>query len=182
MKKLICVLISIAVVISALPVFAAAGESVFVFLKTAEKVIGNNYSNDNLPSFDADIKNTGTSAAEVTYKACALNSGGETVWSESGKTTVAAKSKATIRFVVDEKYYGVMTARISVAAGGKTVSASLPYTMSNHSADMPNNKKFGAVTHLNRGRGTIEDAVFLMKNAGIVIMRGEDMSWGEFEA
>lgn len=181
MRKIICVLISIILIFGAVPAFADEN-NIYVFLKTAGKTIGNNYTNDNLPCFDADIKNTGSTAKTVDYLAYAKNSGGETVWSKNGRVTVEPSGKVTLRLTVDKKYYGVMTMNIDVTAAGDTVSASLAYTMSNHSADMPNNKKFGTVTHFSRGRGTVEEAAVLMKNAGIGIMRGEDMAWGSFEA
>lgn len=183
MKKIISVLTAMMLSFSLcadVVCFANSGD-IKVNISTADNIVGNNFYKDNMPEFSVDIENSTANTQTGEYTVKAINSNGETVWSLNDSINLTAGERVKKKIRVPVEYYGVMTFRAEVKVNGSSVSESVPYTLSNHTSDMPNNKRFGVATHLSRGRGTIEDAAPLMKNAGIGIMRGEDMAWSVFE-
>jgi len=149
---------------------------------TPEKTVGNNFYNDKMPEFDITYKNRlpYKKTLDVNYKVTA--SDGSFVHESDTKIEVGAYESVVHKLKINEKYYGVMTIDLTYTDElGKTYSDKIRYTLSNHSDDMPKNKRFGVVTHLNKGRGELDKKIELMSDGGIGNMRGSDLAWGDVE-
>lgn len=149
---------------------------------TPEKTVGNNFYNDKMPEFDITYKNRlpYKKTLDVNYKVTA--SDGSFVHESDTKIEVGAYESVVHKLKIKGKYYGVMTVDLTYADElGKTYSDKIRYTLSNHSDDMPKNKRFGVVTHLNKGRGELEKKVEIIADGGIGNLRGSDLAWGDVE-
>ncbi len=183
MKKFLSIIIAFMLCFSYIgniSVFAET-KALDIEITVAEDIVGNNFYKDDMPQFTVSIKNVSATAQECEYIAKAVNSNNKQVWSMSDSVNIGAGETMTKEIKVPVEYYGVMTFKIEADANGDTVLAEMPYTLSNHTSDMPHNMKFGTTTHWNRGRGDIDKSIKLMTGAGIGNMRSEDLMWPEFE-
>lgn len=153
-----------------------------VSYKTPEGTVGNNFYNDAMPEFDITYKNRlpYKKSLDVNYKVTA--SDGSFVHESNTKLEVDADAETVHKLKISEKYYGVMTIDLTYTDElGNKYSDKIRYTLSNHSGDMPKNKRFGVVTHLNQGRGELDKKVELIADGGIGNLRGSDLAWGDVE-
>ncbi len=162
----------------------SAGLSPFYTSYTvAESVVGNNFTKDEPPKFNITLANRTdrTVNAEVRYYTRIKD--GETTWSSpSENVTLETTGKTAKSVEVGRLYYGRMDFVTEITANGVTYTNVIPYTMTNHTSDMPNNHRFGVSAHMSRGWGEPKKIIKLLKQAGIGWVRDEIPKWSEVEA
>lgn len=144
--------------------------------------IGNNFSNDQKPVFSVSYTNRTDSrkTVQITYASEVKN--GNRIWSENGGTiSLEAGESIEREIAVSKPYYGRLDFLVVLSDGEEQWIKSAPYTMTNHSGDMPNHNRFGVVTHIGKGKGNADDLIPLMKQAGIGWIRDEMPSWPSVE-
>ncbi len=180
MKRFFILILAIILCFCSIGQIAFAEDIIDVSVSIADDIIGNNFYKDNPPCFNVSIKNLSSESQECLYIAKAINADGFEVGKISGIINVESGETAKQELYMP-LYYGVLTFSLEVSTDGDIFNTEIPYTLSNHTADMPNNKRFGVTNHFNRGYGDLTKGVKLMTGAGIGAMRGEDLMWPEFE-
>lgn len=159
-------------------------DPVYVDYSIAENVIGNNFFTDKKPEFELTFSNRlpEEKTYRVTYQVKTKD--GESVGEGiSGALTLAGNEITEKSFSPNAGKFGVMELEITFSSNeGREFKKVIPFTYSNRDTTKPLNKTIGVSTHMNRGRGTPEEIIPLAADAGIGIVRGEDFSWGGFEA
>lgn len=154
---------------------------VYIKAEAKEGIVGNNFYADNMPEFNISFKNrlsTGTSC-DISYKA--KDSYGNTVWENEDVIELSAKGEAQQSINISARRFGVMELEITILADGKSFTKKVPYTLSNHTADMPGNMRAGTSAHISSGREGIDETAALLKGAGIGNLRDESLGWGTVE-
>ena len=154
-----------------------------VTIDVPEGTVGNNFYADKMPEFDITYKNRIPYKKTLDVKYNVTASDGVNVYNGTAKIEAEPYEEIKEKLRIDSEYFGVMTLDVTYTdEKGAEYSCGTRYTLSNHSCDMPNNKRVGVSVHIDKKRGEADKMVALMKNAGIGNMRGSDVAWGTIEA
>ena len=145
---------------------------------TADDIIGNNFTTDNPPRFDITFTNRCERRAVGNIRYVVQTKDGTEVM-RLGDETFNLNPNEEITKTVTSKtpYYGRLDLCIKMSLFNKTYIKKIPYTMIRHSADMPNNYRFGVAAHLSKSRGEAVYMIPLLKTAGIGWYRDEMPVW-----
>lgn len=159
---------------------------VYVRADAPETVISNNFSKDDPARFNLTLTNRLKEAvdAKIFYRVY-TNYKPELVWSsEDSAENISIPAGGTINhsMKVGREYYGRLNLDIVTVVDGKEYKRTVPYTMSNHTKDMPVNKNSGIAGHLGSGRGSVDLTLPLLNLAGIGWLRDNySLQWGNIE-
>lgn len=154
---------------------------VYIKAATEEDIVGNNFYSDSMPSFNMTFRNRLNSPKEYLVTYTAENQEGTTVWTKNSELSLGANGTYEEKVNITAKYYGVMKLIITVDDGENTYTKTVSYTLSNHTSDMPNNKRSGVRIALASGKDTLDEMVSVIKGAGIGNARGEELNWASIE-
>ena len=138
---------------------------------------------DRMPRFIINFSNRLAKKQQYNITYTAVDNDGRVFWCHSDTLILPPSGHAERNITIDRKHFGVMKLRVELVniTSGARLQKIVPFTLSNHTSDMPLNRKFGVCGHLNRGRGKVEAVIPLMASAGIGNYRGEDLVWNDFE-
>lgn len=154
---------------------------VFISAATDSEVVGNNFYADKMPKFEVEFKNRLNRPKEFSVTYTAQTSDGRLAWSKKSELLLGADGSEEQTIDITAKQFGVMELVIEIDDGGRIYTKTVPYTLSNHTSDMPNNKRSGVHTAYSSGKETVPEAISVMKGAGIGNARGEELSWAMVE-
>lgn len=148
----------------------------------AEDIVGNNFYTDNPPRFDIALKNRLSKKQSIQLYYKTIDDEGVERWRSQPETLeIGAKEEYKTEVLLDEPYYGVMKLIAVTTVDGVTHEQDIPYSISNHTSDMPLNYRSGVSAHTDRGRGDYRDALPLLNHAGIGNIRDGWIYWGTIE-
>ena len=145
---------------------------------TADDIIGNNFTTDNPPKFDITLTNRCEGRLDGNVRYFIRTKDGNEVMSLSNENfSLNPNAVITKTIAPTEPYYGRLDLCIEMSSFGRTYIKKIPYTMTRHSSDMPNNYRFGVSAHLGKSRGEARYMIPLLKTAGIGWYRDEMPLW-----
>lgn len=156
----------------------------------SDDIIGNNFYADNPPRFDLTLINRLDKDvnAEIYYRTFfeenefwekvnkTADTGTLIYTSEKERVELKAGEPFEKELKITETYFGVMTLEVIVVLDGVEYIKEIPYSMTNHTKDMPHNYHSGISSHMQpepddpiigSRRGSSDKIVPLMANAGI---------------
>lgn len=153
-----------------------------VSYEVPEDVYGNNFFSDNLPEFGISYKNRLPYKKTLDMKYTAKSKDGITFFEDTKQIEIEPDGTYIDKVNIKQELFGIMKLDIEYRdEQGKVFTDCIDYTVSNHTKNMPNNKKAGVSLHIYQGRGELNTMLGLMEGAGIGIMRGSDMVWKAVE-
>lgn len=153
-----------------------------VTIDAPDGTVGNNFYADKMPEFDITYKNRMPYKKTLDVKYSVTASDGVKVYDGTAKIEAGPYEEVKEKLKIDSEYFGVMTLDITYTdEKGAEYSYGTRYSLSNHTSDMPNNKRVGTNVHIERNRGEAEKLVAITKNAGIGNMRGAETGWTHIE-
>ncbi len=156
---------------------------IYIDYALPDGVKANNFTKDHPVQFHLTLKNRVTSAqdAEISYEIRDYLTD-ETVWesTEPEHVQLPAGETAALTVQAGKVCYGRFQYLIKTRIGERTYTKAIPYTMSNHTEDMPLNYASGVSAHM-PFKGNPEIGIPLLKTAGIGSLRGELPGWSTIE-
>lgn len=147
-----------------------------------DEIYGNNFYKDNPVRFNLTLTNRLSKTVDTELYFRMLNSDGAEVWkSESEELSLSANETKESFVKAGDEYFGRMVLEAVTVIDGKEYIEKIPYTMSNHTSDMPNNKDCGIDGHLYAGRGDFDKSIGLINGAGIGTLRDSVALWPDVE-
>lgn len=159
---------------------------IYVKAEAPESIISNNFSKDDPACFNLTLTNRLKQDvdAKIFYRVY-TDYEPELVWSsEEQAESISIPAGETIKhsMKVGREYFGRLNLDIVTVVDGKEYKRTIPYTMSNHTKDMPTNKSVGIAGHLGAGRGDVDVTLPLLNLAGIGWLRDDyKLQWPEIE-